>query len=231
MMDVPQSSRQTTPEEQAFYSYISHDPVLSHFLETGNVQNNAQFTPNKILKDPRFLRFISPVFEDVFTSAVIQCFRTGNTGMMSDIMANPILLDDEYQERSYCTILTFLQAKQQKLITIRNNLQLKHKIKPSDMEQQAGNTIITLLNYLPDEFQGLRSEYCNELVKITKLLVKTDYNMAFELISNARQLNCLPQSLRRAEECYCELQNMEANDKHLRPTFVLFRYILAFSKK
>lgn len=231
MMDVPQSARQKTPEEQAFFSYISHDPVLSHFLETGNVQNNAQFTPNKIFKDPRFLHFISPVFEDVFTSAVIQCFRTGNTGMMSDIMANPILLDDEYQERSYCTILTFLQAKQQKLISIRNDLQLKHKIKPSDIEQQAGSTVITLLNYLPEEFQGLRSEYCNELVKITRLLLKTDYNTAFDLISNARQLNCLPQSKQRAEDCYRELKSMEANEKHLRPAFVLLRYIFALSKK
>jgi hypothetical protein len=231
MMDVPQSSRQTSPEEQAFYSSISHDPVLSNFLETGNLQSNAQFAPNKIYKDPRFLRFISPVFEDVFTSAVIQCFRTGNTGMMHDIMANPILLDDEYQERSFCSILTFLQAKQQKLITIWNTLQLKHKIKPSDLEQQTSIETITLFNYLPDEFQWLRSEYSNELVKITRLLVKTDYQMALELITNARQLNCLPASQQRAEDCYCELVNMEANEKHLRPTFVLLRYILAFNKK
>ena len=231
MMDVSQSSRQTSPEEQVFYSCISHDPVLSHFLETGNLQNNARFTRNTIFKDPRFLHFISPVFEDAFTSAVIQCFRTGNTDMMSNIMANPILLNDEYQERSYCTILIFLQAKQQKLISIWNNLQLKHKIKPSDLEQQASPTTITLLNYLPDEFQGLRSEYCNELVKITKLLVKTDYQTALELILNAKQLNCLPQSQQRAEECYRELQNMDDNEKHLRPAFVLLRYILAFSKK
>ena len=231
MMDVPQSSRQTTPEEQAFYSCISHDPVLSAFLETGNLQSNAQFTSNKIYKDPRFLHFIAPVFEDAFTSAVIQCFRTGNTSMMNDIMANPILLDDEYQERSYCSILTFLQAKQQKLLSIWHALQLKHKIKPCDLEQLTSITTITLLNCLPDEFQWLRSEYCNELVKITRLLVKTDYQMALELITNARQLNCLPASQQRAEECYCELQNMDVNEKHLRPAFVLLRYILAFSKK
>jgi hypothetical protein len=231
MMDVPQSSRQISPEEQAFYSFISHDPVLSHFLATGNLQSNAKFTANKIYKDPRFLRFISPVFEDAFTSAVIQCLRTGNTSMMGDIMANPILLDDDYKERSYCSILIFLQAKQQKLISIWNNLQLKHKVKPSDMEQQTSITTINLLNYLPDEFQGLRSEYCNELVKITRLLAKTDYHGASELIMNARQMNCLPQSQQRAEDCYRELLNMEANEKHERPAFVLFRYILAFSKK
>lgn len=231
MMDVPQSSRQTSPEEQAFYSFISHDPVLSTFLETGNLQSHAQFTANKIYKDPRFLHFISPVFEDVFTSAVIQCFRTGNTSMMNDIMANPILLDDEYQERSYCSILTFLQAKQQKLRSIWHTLQLKHKIKPSDLEPLTSSITITLLNYLPDEFQWWRSEYSNELVKITRLLAKTDYYMALELITNTIQLNCLPSSQQRAEECYRELLNVEANEKHPRPAFILLRYILALSKK
>ncbi|SFF01294.1 hypothetical protein SAMN05518672_11449 [Chitinophaga sp. CF118] len=235
MMYVPQSSRQACPDEQVFYSLISKDPVLSHFLETGNMQTNAHFTANKLYKDPDFLHFIAPFYEQAFTAAIIQCFNTGNTGMMSDITGNPILLDDGYQEKSYCTILDYLQEKQQKLLSIWNDLQLKNKIDTTELKNLASPTSISLLNYLPDEFEGFRSEYCNELVKLTRLLVRTDYDMAHELIINTLELHCLPQSRQRATICFQELQNIEEHAKptgiNQRPTFILLRLIAAMSKK
>jgi hypothetical protein len=228
MMYVPQSSRLTSSEEQVYLSFISNDPVLFHFLETGEIQSDDRFVQNDRYKSPDFLHFISQKYEAVFTAAIIRCFNTGNTGMMNALVSNPIFLDDEYQEKSYFTILNFLLAKQQKLLTIWNNLQLKKKIHSTDIEQQ---TTITLLNYLPDEFQGFRSEYCNELVKISKLLALTDPHLAIELIISTSKLNCLPQSRQRVLECYQQLQTMEIKPTPSENRFTILRLIFAFSKR
>jgi hypothetical protein len=228
MMYVPQSSRLTSSEEQVYLSLVNNDPVLFHFLETGEIQSDDRFVQNDRYKSPGFLHFISQKYEAVFTAAIIQCFNTGNAGMMNALVNNPIFLDDEYQEKSYFTILNFLLAKQQKLLTIRNNLQLKKKIHSTDIEQQ---TTITLLNYLPDEFQGFRSEYCNELVKISKLLVLTDPPLAIELIISTSKLNCLPQSRQRVLECYQQLQTMEIKPTPAENRFAILRLIFAFSKR
>lgn len=228
MMYVPQSSRLTSTEEQVYLATISNDPMLSNFLESGEMPGNAKFLQNDRYKSPDFLHFISEKYEAVFTAAIIQCFNTGNIDMMNALVNNPILLDDEYQQKSYFIILNFLREKQQKLITLWNNLQLKKKINPTDLEQQ---TTITLLNYLPDEFQGFRSEYCNELVKISKLLSLTDPHLAIELIINTSKLNCLPQSRQRVLECYQQLQTMDIKPTPLEHRFTILRLIFAFNKR
>jgi len=228
MMYVPKSSRLTSTEEQAYLANISNDPALSNFLESGEMPGNAKFSQNDRYKSPGFLRFISAKYEAVFTTAVIQCFNTGNIDMMNALVNNPILLDDEHQQKSYFVILSFLREKQQKLITLWNNLQLKKKINSTDLEQQ---TTISLLNYLPDEFQGFRSEYCNELVKISKLLSLTDPHLAIELIINTSKLNCLPKSRQRVLECYQQLQTMEIKPTPLEHRFTILRLIFAFSKR
>jgi hypothetical protein len=227
MMYVPQSSRLTSSEEQAYQSLISNDPVLTHFLETGEIQSEDRFIQSDRYKFPDFLHFIAPQYEAVFTSAIIQSFNTGNTGLMSALMSNPILLDDEYQQKSYFTILSYLRERQQQLLTISNNLQLRNKINPADLDLQI---TILLLNYLPDEFQGFRSEYSNKLVKISKLLSLTDIHLAIELIVNTSKLNCMPQSRQKVLECYQQLQTMD-----IKPIsenrFAILRLIFAFNKR
>ena len=205
----PTLHQQANPEEQIFISVIKSDPALSSFLETGILSSNAKFLWQDVYKDPDFLHFISPGFEAVFTPAIIQCFTTGNTSMMNDLVTNPLLLDDVAEEKSFCTILNFLQEKQKQLLVIWNQLQLGTKINVAELEKLTGITTISLLNYLPHEFQAFRSEYCNELVKIAQLLVRKDPEMAHELIVHTRDLDCLPQSKQRVEDCYTAMQKME----------------------
>ena len=165
------------------------------------------------------------------TATIIQCFDTGDTATMSDIISHPVLLDDGYQEKSYCLILDFLQQKQQKLLSIFNDLQLKKTLDSTSLQQLSGSTTITLLNYLPDEFRAFRSEYCNELVKIARLLVKTEYDTAVDIVRNSLHLNSLPQSRQRAAQLLGELEHKGSKPPtppH-RPALVLLRAF--FNKK
>lgn len=191
---------------QSLFSLIRRDVVLISFLETGTISKGERFLNDPRYNEPALLQIIAPHFEPVFTAAVITCLQMKDTKMMRDLMANPLLLDDCYQEKSYTAILQFLNERERQLMSVRHQLQLSQPIDAVALEETADIGYICLLNLLPDEFHSFRTEYCKEVIKTARILAKKHHRMALIMLSNILELKCDTTSHLQAEKLYHELQ-------------------------
>ncbi|MCF6404546.1 hypothetical protein L3C95_16740 [Chitinophaga filiformis] len=194
-------------QEKAFRSFISNDPALSYFLETGSTRKNARFSKEEIYKDPAFLAFISPYFQDVYVKAILRAFDLKDTNLMSDVAVNPILLDDTHKKQAFDQIFVYLEEKKAKLVSLSNKLQLGESIMMLDLSDYAGIMTIANLNYLPDEFQEFRSVYAREILKVVRSLVSRDFQAALNIATDLRQLKCDAQTTYDADTLYQQLEN------------------------
>ncbi|WPQ61960.1 hypothetical protein SIO70_26720 [Chitinophaga sancti] len=191
---------------QSLFTLIRRDAVLISFLETGTIPKGGRFLNDPRYNEPALLQIIAPHFEPVFTAAVISCLQMKDTQLMRDLMANPHLLDDCNEEKSYTAILQFLNEKERFLLSLRHQLQLAQAVDAVALEETADITYICLLNLLPDEFHSFRSEYCKEVIKTARILAKKHHKMAIIMLSNILELQCDSPSHLRAEMLYNELQ-------------------------
>ncbi|SFF02773.1 hypothetical protein SAMN05518672_114112 [Chitinophaga sp. CF118] len=198
-------------EEKSFRSFISNDPALSYFLEMGALRKNSKFSKEEIYKEPKFLAFISPYFESVYTAAVIRCFETRDTNLISDIAANPLLLDDAHKQSAFSTIEQFLAKRLKQLEFANNQIQSDGPIIPSELEEHTGIITICLLNYLPQDFQSIRTDFCKQIMTTVRLLISKDFSLALSIATNLRQLKCDAQATYDADNLYQTLVN--ANEK------------------
>lgn len=207
MKYVPQlSGSLASAQEQSFHDLINNDPALSNFLQTGTLRKNARFAREAGYKDATFLNFAAPFYEAVFTPLVLASFDKKDTSTMSDLLTNPLLMDSANKEKSFRTILKYLEERQQQLTSMRNKQQLGVAVPESDLEEQTGITMVCLLNYLPAEFQSFRDTYGNELYKTAEMLQNRDMEAAGRIISNARQLNTNAQMQEKIEYLHKKLE-------------------------
>lgn len=193
-------------QEKAFRSFISNDPALTYFLETGSMRKNAKFSREEIYKDPQFLAFIAPYFEDLYVKAVLRSFDTRDTNLISDVAANPLLLDDAHKQKAFSRILSFLEDKKTGLISYANKIQLGEGVNVITLSQYIGIINICILNYLPIEFQAFRTAYCKEIIKLARTLVSGHFNLALNIMTDTRQLKCDTQTTQEADALYLSLE-------------------------
>jgi hypothetical protein len=194
-------------QEKAFRTFISNDPALSYFLETGSMRKNAKFAREEIYKDPAFLAFISPYYQDVYVKAIFRAFDLKDTNLMSDVAVNPILLDDAHKKQAFDQILTYLEEKKAKLVSLSNKLQLGQAVTMLELPEYAGIMTIANLNYLPVDFQEFRSAYAREIIKVVRWLVPRDFSSALNIATDLRQLKCDAQTTFDADSLYQTLEN------------------------
>jgi len=203
----PSAGANISEQEKAFRSFISNDPALTFFLETGSMRKNGKFSKEEIYKDPAFLAFISPYFQDVYVKAILRAFDLKDTNLMSDVAANPILLDDAHKKQAFDQILAYLEEQKMKLISLSNKLHLGEAIALLDLSEYAGIMTIANLNYLPAEFQDFRSAYAREILKVIRWQVNRDFQAALNMATDLRQLKCDAQTTYDADALYQQLEN------------------------
>jgi hypothetical protein len=194
-------------QEKAFRSFISNDPALSYFLETGSTRKKAKFSKEEMYKDPAFLTFISPYFQDVYVKSIFRSFDLKDTNLMSDMAVNPILLDDAHKKQAFDQILVYLEERKAKLVSLSNKLHLGEAISLLDLSDYAGIMTIANLNYLPAEFQDFRSAYAKEILKVVRWLVSRDFQAALNMATDLRQLKCDAQTMYDADALYQQLES------------------------
>ncbi|PWV46179.1 hypothetical protein [Chitinophaga sp. S165] len=194
-------------QEKAFRTFIGNDPALSYFLETGSMRKNAKFSKEEIYKDPAFLAFISPYFQDVYVKAILRAFDLKDTNLMSDVAVNPILLDDAHKTQAFDQIRRYLEEMKGKLVSLNNRLQLGGSVTITELSEHAGIMVIANLNYLPLEFQDFRSGYGKEIFKVVRWLVSRNFSAALNIATDLRQLKCDAQTTYDNDALYQTLEN------------------------
>lgn len=171
-------------QEKVFRTFISNDPALSHFLETGTLQNNARFAKEAIYRDPAFLAFISPYFQAVYYEAIRIAFDLKDTTRMSDIAVNPILLDDAHRRQAFDRIMVYLEQRKAVLVSYHYKLQMHEPFNIVSLSEHTCIQTISNLNYLPIEFLEFRSTYAELVMKVINSLVNRDLPTSLNMITN-----------------------------------------------
>lgn len=195
--------------EKSFRTTINNDEALAYFLETGTIRKNAKFRKENVYNDPAFLAFIAPYYEPVYTAAVIRSFDTKDTNLMSDIAANPILLDVTHKQKAFARIEQHLEGKLRMLQNATTQIQQGGFIVPAELEDASGIMAICILNYLPMEFQPLRTKFCIQITNTARTLVSRDLDLAVSIATNVRQLKADAQATFEADTLYKSLENIQ----------------------
>jgi hypothetical protein len=192
---------------QSLYSLIRRDFVLLSFLESGTLPKDGRFLNDPRYNEPSLVQIIAPHFEPVFTATVIGCLARKDTKLMSDLMANPILLDGPHEEKSYTEILQYLNGREKQFLSLRNQLQLAQPMDAVALEAVSDIIYICVLNLLPGDFNSVRTQYCKEAIKTARVLSKKHHKMAIHLLSNILELKCDDHVHQQAQRLYYELMN------------------------
>lgn len=184
-MKYEQSAAANISEQEKIYrSLIGNDPALNYFLETGYIQPNARFVKEEMYKEPAFLAFISPYFKEVYVEAVRRAFALKDMTLMSDVIANPLLLNGEQRLQAFDQLLADLEERKTKLASMHYKLLMYEPLEFTDLLEYTDAAIIGNMNYLPVEFLEFRSSYAALVVKIIKLLVNRDLQTSLSMIVN-----------------------------------------------
>lgn len=175
-------------QEKAFRTFISNDPALSHFLETGSAHPKARFAKEALYRDPAFLAFISPYFREVYVTAIIRAFELKDTCLMSNIAINAILLDDEHRKQAFDDILVYLEQRKTVLASFHAKLQMHEPFDILSLTEYTNIATISNLNYLPAEFFDFRSTYAQVIMKVINSLANRDQRTSMTMITDLRQL-------------------------------------------
>jgi hypothetical protein len=202
-------------QEKAFRTVISNDPALSYFLETGSIRDSARFAKEAIYKDTGFLTFISPYFQDVYVEAIRSVFVLKDISLMSDVAANPILLDTGYRIQAIDKILVYLEERKAKLASLHYKLQMHEPVDNADLLEYTDRLTICNLNYLPIEFLEFRSTYAGLVMKVINSLVNRDLPTSLMMITNLCELVVDVQTLHDIHALCTLLRNANKEQKSL----------------
>lgn len=194
-------------QEKVFRTFISNDPALSHFLETGSAHPKARFAKEALYRDPAFLVFISPYFKKVYVNAIIRAFDLKDTRLMSDIAINAILLDDEHRKQAFDDILVYLEQRKTVLASFHAKLKMQEPFDILSLTEYTNIATISNLNYLPAEFFDFRSTYARVIMKVINSLVNRDQQTSMIMITDLRQLTVDTQTAHDVDALYKLLKN------------------------
>ncbi|WP_436490412.1 hypothetical protein [Chitinophaga sp. ARDCPP14] len=169
--------------ELRYHAQIAADPVLLHFLETGDI--TGRFANNPLYEEHAFLKFISPYYEPLFTNAVLDSLKHQRLQNTSHLFANPWLLDGEHTTTSYGRIFRYLRVLEEQVKIVITKLRAAEVIPWKELSVFANITLIQQLNVLPREFHEFRSDYGICLINLGLATYRDDFKngmSALELV-------------------------------------------------
>lgn len=178
-----------SPVTLQYYQQINQDTVLLTFLTTGKL--TGLFNDNPLYRDARFITFISPYYEPLFTGAVLQSLQTQDATTLQGLFANPLLIDATARNKSDGKIFRVLQQQYQVVET-----EAARRKADWHSSWQAAAPYITLqyihvLNVLPELFQETRNEWGLLLINFAIMLDATgESKKALEILRAVNQLHC-----------------------------------------
>jgi hypothetical protein len=202
-------------QEKTFRTFISNDPVLSYFLETGSIGAKERFAKQEVYKDAAFVAFVSPYFQEAYVKAILNALDLKDTNLMSDVASNPILLDYEHRQLAFDQILVYLEEKKAKLASLHHKLIMHELTDFIELPDYTNNMTISNLNYLPGEFLEFRSSYAGVAIKVVNALCNRELNMSLNMVTNLRELTVDMQTSHDVTALYKLLNNATDEQKSL----------------
>ncbi|MEC5146463.1 hypothetical protein [Chitinophaga sp. 212800010-3] len=186
-----------TPGQLAFHQLISRDPVLLHFLETGQITG---FIAAEVrYSDDNFLTFISPYFEPVFTAAVLESFKKKNLQEMKWLFGGRLLMNGEYLTKCYRRIFRYGAVLEEQLKLYNEELNDGGYVHMHVLWELANKTLIAQLNLLPEEFRSWRSDYGIAMINLALAAYGKHRDFAMDTILLVRELHTTDYVQERAE--------------------------------
>jgi hypothetical protein len=177
----------TTGNELHYHAQIAADPVLLHFLETGEI--TGRFADSPFYNENAFLKFISPYYEPLFTNAVLDSLKQRELQHTTDLFANPWLLDGEHTTTCYRRIFRYTQVLEEHLKTIIGKLRNGAFIRWQELSGWANITFVQQLNILPRGFHEFRSEYGICLINLGLAIYRKDFKNGLATLELVGKLN------------------------------------------
>lgn len=200
-----------------YHAAISQDPVLLQFLEDGTIKGN-HFRKAALYDDPGFLDFVSPYFEGVYTPLVLKSINDRETRVLTDLRPKTLLMNGEYQARSFERIQRPLQHIIDRVDEVKNTF-LRNKAAmgnigiaafPSEALELGSIYTVAIFNLLPDEgFADIRDDYAVAVYNLLAATTNTDMRRTIETLSNLRQLKVGDNRRQEIENRYQYLYNFQ----------------------
>lgn len=215
MKYVQPTTANISEQEKTFRAFVSNDPVLSYFLETGSIAANERFAKQEIYKDPAFVAFVSPYFQEAYVKAILSVLDQKDTNGMSDVAANPVLLDYGHRQKAFDQILVYLEEKKTKLASLHHKIIMHELTDFMELPDFTNIMTITNLNYLPGEFLEFRSAYAGVVVKVIKSIANQEMKMSLSMATNLRELTVDMQTSHDVIAVYKLLDNANEEQKSI----------------
>ncbi|HEY9261602.1 hypothetical protein [Chitinophaga sp.] len=179
--------RLPSSSELFYHEQITADPVLLHFLETGEMQR--QLADQAIYKDSDFLLFIAPYYEPLFTVAILNSLKQQDMATMKALFSGPLLLDGTHTTASYRQVLRYLKGCDNELKAATESLNNGGAYSWKYLSRFVNVTLITQLNILPTEFNKWRSDFGISLINLALAIYTKDFKRGLQVLELAEQLH------------------------------------------
>lgn len=163
----------TAGNELRYHAQIAADPVLLHFLETGEI--TGRFAESSLYEEKGFLKFISPYYEPLFTNAVLDSLKRHRLQNTIDLFANPLLLDGEHTTTCCGRIFRYVRVLEEQLKIAIAKLRAGEVIPYNELSFFANITLVKQLNQLPHTFHEWRSDYGICLINLGLATYRNDF--------------------------------------------------------
>ncbi|SEW54016.1 Med9 domain-containing protein [Chitinophaga arvensicola] len=207
-----------SPLNLQLYQQINNDEVLSTFLETG--KQTRPFHDNDWYKDPRFIQFISPYYEPLFTTAILKALKEQDVAVLQRLFANPVLMDSAARNKSDEKISRLLQEEYKALEEAGTRRKSDRACRTDEVTPLLTRQHMQVLNTLPDLFQGHRNDWGLLLIQFALILDFT--NESKRALALLREMDMLQVSTHIREERQRHLEQLE--DKMQRRKSILGRF-------
>lgn len=173
-------------EELDFHAHIAADPVLLHFLETGEI--TGRFADKDLYSTRAFLKFIAPYYEPRFTDAVLDSLKNKWLENTRSLFANPLLLDGEHTTISYNRIFRYGKVLEEQLKIIIAKIREGASFTRQGLAPFANAVLVKQLNLLPSEFHEWRSDYGISMINLGMAVYRKDFPYGVSTLQLVEQL-------------------------------------------
>ena len=179
--------RLQSTQELIYHQQVAADPVLLHFLETGEM--TGRIADHVLYKDADFLLFIAPYYEPLFTVAILNSLEKQDVPTMEYLFSGPLLLDGEHITASYRRVLRYLKTMDNQLKATTESINNGAAYRWKYLVHYAQPTLIRLLNILPNEFNKWRSDYGISLINLALAIYTKDFKQGMKVLALAEALH------------------------------------------
>lgn len=179
--------RLQSTQEGIYHQQIAADPVLLHFLETGEMK--GRIADHALYKDAAFLFFIAPYYEPLFTVAILNSLKHQEVATMEALFSSPLLLDGTHTTTSFRHVLRYLKSQDNELKAATETLNNGAAYSWKYLSRFANSTLITQLNILPPEFNKWRSDFGISLINLALAIYTKDFKQGMKVLAVAEMLH------------------------------------------